>query len=97
MKSVARNISLSCVCVCVSRSEQKYDQDPRKKEQTGIEMGFIHAFKEGTISDAETHVDIFRQELVGSLVLLQDVVVDTATGEGAAHEEAEETTKKWVC
>jgi hypothetical protein len=29
-----------------------------------------------TISDAETHVDILRQQLVRSLVLLQDIIVD---------------------
>jgi hypothetical protein len=41
--------------------------------------------------NAKTHVDILGQELVGCLVLLQNVCVDAGAGKRAAEEEAEET------
>jgi hypothetical protein len=47
-----------------------------------------------SISDADTHVDVLSQQLVRGLVLLDRVVVDTAAGEGAAEEEAEEPVNK---
>ena len=40
--------------------------------------------------DANTHVNVLSQQLVGGLVLLDRVVVDAAGGEGGAEEEAEE-------
>lgn len=38
-----------------------------------------------------THVNVLCQELVGGLVFLEDVGVDTGAGEGAAEEETEQT------
>lgn len=37
-----------------------------------------------------TYVDIFRQEVVRGLVLLERIIVDSTTGESATEEEAEE-------
>ena len=48
---------------------------------------------ETTISDAKTHVDILRQELVGSRVLLEEVAVDGAAGERGAEKEAKEPAR----
>lgn len=45
------------------------------------------------MSDAKTHVDILRQELVRGLVFLEEIRVDAGAGEGAAEEEAEETAE----
>lgn len=42
-------------------------------------------------SNALTHVDILSQQLIRGLVLLENVVVDSASGEGASKEEAEES------
>jgi len=48
----------------------------KKTEQTKSKVALQ---KEGAISDALTHVDIFCQQLVRNLVLLQGIVVDAAT------------------
>ena len=45
---------------------------------------------ERDLSNAETHVDILRQEIVGELVFLEEVGVDACACEGASEEEAEE-------
>jgi hypothetical protein len=44
--------------------------------------------------NANTHVNVLSQQLVGGLVLLDRVVVDAAGGEGRAEEEAEETSTR---
>lgn len=43
-----------------------------------------------TQSDAETHVNVLGEQLVGGLVLLDGVVVYGGAGEGAAKEEAKQ-------
>jgi hypothetical protein len=44
--------------------------------------------------NANTHVNVLSQQLVGGLVLLDRVVVDSAGGEGRSEEEAEETSTR---
>lgn len=46
------------------------------------------------VSNAETHVDIFCQKLVGELVLLDQIGIDTGAGDRASEEKAEET--RWL-
>lgn len=41
-------------------------------------------------SNANTHVNVLGQQLVRGLIVLDGVVIDAASGERAAEEEAEE-------
>lgn len=40
-----------------------------------------------------TYINVFGQQFVGHFVLVQDVVVDSRTGEGGAEEKAKESKK----
>ena len=46
--------------------------------------------------DAETHIDILRQQVIRRLVLLENVVVYGAAGDRAAEEEAKETGRRML-
>ena len=55
--------------------------------------GAVRAGGSQAISDAETHVDILREQVVRGLVLLNHIGVCASTGERCAEEEAEESVK----
>lgn len=52
---------------------------------------FFRLMRQGKLSDAVTHVDIFCQQVICGLVLLEHVVVHSRAGKGGAEEETEET------
>jgi len=60
----------------------------RKHAQTNTEK------KTAQELDADTHVDILRQQLIRCLVLLKGIVIDTAASKGAAEEEAKESVRR---
>ena len=44
-------------------------------------------------SDAKTHINVLGQELVGRLVLVEHVGIDTGAGQSAAEEEAKQSKR----
>lgn len=58
--------------------------------------GYREILRTRTVPDNSTHIDISSQQLVRSLIFLEDVVVNRAAGERAPQEEAEETVQDIV-
>jgi len=72
------------------QGSRKGGQKSRKKARQGTVINRWRRKSSKTLN-AITHVDVFSQELVRGLVLLQSVVVDATAGKGAAEEETEES------
>lgn len=51
---------------------------------------FFRLMRQGKLSDAVTHVDIFCQQVICRLVLLEHVVVYSGAGKSCAKKETEE-------
>ena len=102
---------VACCRLCVMRSRSArgpHTSSPgrfaraRPANDTGATGGcrgrcnYAGPWSRDRVSDAETHVNVLHQLLVGRLVLLQDVVVDAAARERRPEQEAEEAARRLV-
>jgi len=102
---------VACCRLCVMRSRSargRHTSSPgrfvraRPANDTGATGGcrgrcnYAGPWSRDRVSDAETHVNVLHQLLVGRLVLLQDVVVNAAARERRPEQETEEAASRLV-